>query len=199
MAKLGGRSRLGAVVVGVIVVVGAGAVVARSAMEDQAKAKVRDVAVGTWRCEEHFEGELQSVYVMGIASDGRIGWTEQVPEDDQPVGTGKMPTRLAERGAWTVDGLTVELTIPMLFPAERGDEPFAMDATFTYTGDADPPATVEIVDHLSGQTTAARWSADIADDEATFVEVERANGEPGVMDYACARRSSDEPELVRQG
>ena len=188
----------GLALLGAIVVVGGGAVVARTVLEDETEAKVREVAVGTWKCDEHFEGELQSVYVVGITSDGGIGVGEQRPEDDQPVGTGKMPTQLAEGGAWTVDGLTVELSFPMVFPGEYG-ETFPAEQTMTYTGDADPPSEIRILDRLSGETTPSRWSADISDDRARFVEVKRSGGDLGVMDYDCVRLSSDEPKLVKPG
>lgn len=197
---------VGSVAVGAVVVLAGGALVARTVLEDQATERVQDIAVGTWKCDEHFEGELQSVYVMGITSDGRVGGAEQVPEDDQPVGTGKMPEHLGEVGTWEVDGLTVDFSLPGPYGGSYmpdldgpgGLDPAPSGVTHTYTGNADPPSEIAIHDLLAGEDAPARWSADIGDDEAHFDEIERASGGPGVMDYDCTRLSRDEPTLVKR-
>ena len=174
-----GRKVAAAAVVGLIVVVAAGwwLTGGPSGVRDEIVGRrVREVAVGTWACTVTWDGEVEWRRSVAITSDGRLG-----------VGTTDTDT-FVEGGTWKLDGLKATVTTPLNFQGM----PFT--ARLTYTGDADPPTRVVVLDRTTGDT--GRFAVALHSDELTATQHPTgSDGTAHTKRIHCTKASSDEPEL----
>ena len=137
---------------------------------------VRKIAVGTWHCTEAYDDEITQDLLIGIAADGR--W-----------GTGRTDKALQEAGTWKLDGLELEVEFPL---SHQGVD--LGRSGLTYTGDADPPTEIDVVDHVNSDSKG-HFEVTVSPDRFTAQQPLTYQGGDHIKRYECDKQSSEAPKL----
>lgn len=149
--------------------------VATRGSEKVAAMGVRAIAVGTWHCTEAYDEEITQDLMIGITSDGN--W-----------GTGRTTGGLQEAGTWKLAGLELEVEFPLRTSG------YSIPTGLTYTGDADPPTEIDVVDHANSDSKG-HFDVTVSPSRFTAQQTLTYGGEDHIKRYECDKESSREPNL----